>query len=156
MPINYTALAAEINTDPLGYGYAAQVAAGSDVGVADLLNQVRAGGDGFPTITVRRADITPSEVLEAIDTRDLKASPTVLEGSWLESITQQRTMRLLNDDGSNTRVLANLRRLVNDTNGSQTRVNAIANRNGSRAEQLFGTGTYVDPQDVARALRPQA
>jgi len=155
MPINYTALANEINTDPLAYGYAALVAAGSDVGVADLLNQVRNGSDGKPAITARRADITPSEILEAIDNRDFAANPASSLLAWFQALMGQRTIRLQTDAGADTNVVANLRRLVtSNTNGSLTRLNAAATRNGSRAEQLFGAGTWIDPLDVAKALRP--
>jgi hypothetical protein len=40
--------------------------------------------------------------------------------------------------------------------GSRARVDAIANRPGSRAEQLFLPGVRVTALDVARALRPDA
>lgn len=153
MAINYASLKTEVQTDPNSYGYAPLLAAGADGAVAELLNKVRDGTDGFAAITVKRADIAPVEVLEAVDTRDFKASPSALEGSWFESITQYSRVRLLNEDGAQTRVMANLRRLVTDTNGTQTRLTALANRNGSRAEQLFGTDTRVSADDVSKALR---
>ena len=154
MAINYTTLANEINTDPLAYGYAALVAAGSDAGVADLLNTVRAGADGKPAITTRRADIAPSEILEAIDNRDFGANPASSLLTWFQALMGQRTIRLQTDAGADTNVVANLRRLVtSNTNGSLTRLNAAATRFGSRAEQLFGAGVFVDSSDVARALR---
>lgn len=153
MAINYVALATELTTDPQTYGYAALISAGSDAGLADLLNKVRDGTDGEAAITVRRADIAPNEILEAIDNRDFITSPNIAHASWFESVTQLRTIRLVNADGTNTRVLGNLRRLVNDTQGSQTRLDAIAVRNGSRAEQLFGVSTSITADDIARALR---
>lgn len=149
----YTALRTEIQTDPQTYGYAAYVTAGNDEGVAALLNKVRDGTDGEAAITVRRRDVAPLEILEAIDIRDFTASPGTLSASWFESITQYPTVRLANDDGSQTRVKNNLDRVLADTQGSQTRLNAIARRNGSRAEQLFRTGVVVTYYDVARALR---
>lgn len=151
MPLTPAALKAEITTDPLIYGYGPLFEAGSDGAVADLLNKLRDGTDGEAAISVKRPDISPVEILEVIDTRDLKASPTILEGSWFESITQYQSVRFVNEDGSNTRVRSNLNRLVVDTNGSQTRLNAIANRVGSRAEQLFGVGIAVSADDVSRA-----
>ena len=153
MAINYTALKNELQNDPQTYGYAADIAAGNDVALAEKLNKVRDGTDGEAAILVKRADISPVEVLEVVDTRDFKANPSILEGSWFESITQYEMVRLLNEDGSNTRVRANLNRLITDTNGSQTRLNAISNRNGSRAEQLFGSGTRLTTDDISRALR---
>jgi hypothetical protein len=75
MSITPATLATEINTDPLAYGYAAFVTSGSDGSIAELLNRPRAGTDGKPAISIKRADCAPSEILEAIDVRDLLASP---------------------------------------------------------------------------------
>jgi hypothetical protein len=159
--IDLTVLRTELLTDPNAYGYAEYVADGSDQATADLLNAVRDGvtvpRPGKPigaAISVRRADITPSELLEAIDSRDIAASPAASLLAWFQSVTQLAQIRLLNADGSNTRVIANLQRLITlDTNLSRTRLTAIASRAGSRAEQLFGTGTRVEWSDVATALR---
>jgi hypothetical protein len=62
-------------------------------------------------------------------------------------------IRLMNDDGTNTRVLTNLVRLLNNTNGTQTRLTAVATRPGSRSEELFGTDQVVSADQVAHALR---
>lgn len=152
MAIDYAALTTELQTDPQTYGYAAHIASGADGALAALLNIVRTGGDGEAAILVRRNDISAEELLEAIDTRDLKASPTLLEGSYLESVLQFRRIILSNDAGTDSRTKSNLDRLVNNTQGSQTRLNALARRNGSRAEQLFGTRTLITQTDVAIAL----
>lgn len=153
MTINYTALKAELLSDPNAYGYAPLIAAGNDVGLAALLNEVRAG------ITIRRRDIAPQELLEAIDVRDFTmpaaiVTPT-LAASWLESALQIQSgaLRLLTDAGVATRVKGNLDRLLGNTQGTQDRLNALAVRTGSRAEQLFGTDTRVTHQDIATALR---
>lgn len=143
-------LKAECQADSTGIGLAAPFAAADDSIVAALLNQVRAG------ISVKRIDVTPVEVLEAIDVRDFPAAPSgvnsvPLAQSWLESITQFATIRLFNDDGSQTRVKSNLDRLVGNGNNSQTRLNAVGVRTGSRAEQLWGTGTVITTQDVTAA-----
>jgi hypothetical protein len=148
MPLSLPALRSELQSDPRAYGYAPLIDAGADGSLADLLNLVR------PEISVRRADIAGAELLEAVDIRDFVASPTAGALAWFESATQQPAIRLVDDAGANTRVLANLRRLLQDTNGSQTRLGQIANRAGSRAEELFGAGVVVAPLDIARALRP--
>lgn len=152
MAIDYTALRAEILNDPAGLGYALHVAAGSDNVIAGILNLVRA------SITIRRDNIMPAEVLEAIDIRDFVASPPgnpTLAASWFESVTQLRAIRLLNDDGSNTAVRGNLNRILNDVQGSQARILALSNRQGSRAEQLFGRNTVITDADVGTALTPR-
>lgn len=145
-------LKTEINTDPQTYGYAAWVAASEPENVAAALNKVRDGTDGEAAILVRRLDVSAIELLEAVDTRDFIASPNSLQAAWFESVTQNATVRLANPDGTQNRVKNNLDRVLNDTQGSQTRLNALARRNGSRAEQLFGTGATVSVSDVQAAL----
>jgi hypothetical protein len=152
MPISITGLRTEINNDPIGYGYAAIRATGDNQALVDALNLVRTGANGGPAIQVKRLDINPQEVLEAVDTRDFKASPTTLEGSWFESVTQYPTIRLVAEDGTDTRIMANFKRVLQNTNGSQSRVTALGIRNGSRIEQLFGTGSFVSLDDVRAAL----
>lgn len=142
MTISYSQLKTEIQTDPTARGYAGK----EDNAIAALLNEVQAG------ITIRRDNIMPNEILEAIDIRDFNATNSTQPAcSWFESVTQLRAIRLLNDDGSNTKTRANLNRMLDDTQGSQTRFNAIQNRQGSRAEVLFGRNTLITDQDVAIA-----
>lgn len=147
MAISYTTLKTELTTDPSSFGYAALITSGSDQRLADLLNQIR------PAITVRRSDITPQEVLEAVALSDFAANLSVGQGSWFESTTQALLIRLLNDDGTDTRMLTNLVSLFTSNSGTRTRLRAIANRPGSRAEQLFGTNTTISADDIAVALR---
>lgn len=146
--VDYNALKSEIETDPTALGYA-----GKTTGqLVDMLNLPR------QTITIRRRDVTPAEVLEAIDVRDFVADSTAagnpgggLARAWFDSVTQLATVRLVNDDDTNTQVMTNLRRVLNDTNGSQTRLGNISRRAGSRAEKLFGAGTVVTADDVMRS-----
>jgi len=142
MAIDYSALKTEINTDPTARGYAGK----EDNAVAALLNELQAG------IVIRRDNIAPEEILQAIDVRDFNSTNSTAPAcSWFESLTQLRQVRLLNDDGTNTKARQNLNRMLDDTNGSQTRFNALQNRSGSRAEQLFGRYTIISDADVARA-----
>lgn len=155
MPLNATqlqTLKTELNSDPRSYGYAADLASGNDAGLVAKLNLARAG------ITIRRPDCDPAEILEAIDIRDFAASPAGVTNnqfvaSWFESITQFARVRLANADGTKTQVRKNIDRMVNDTQGSQTRLDAVAVRAGSRAEELFGFGVAVTDTDVANAKR---
>lgn len=152
-PSQIAALKTELNTDPRAYGYAADIAAGNQTAVAAKLNLKRTGTNGGPAINVRRPTITRQELMDAVDTRDLKANPTVLEGSILESILQADTITLTNPDGTVNRTRQNLNRLLGDTNGSQTRLGAIATEQGSRGQELFGYNTLIDDIDVANALK---
>lgn len=149
------------NPDPQGYGYAPFVTSGADNAVARLLNVPRDGstpapdnGIAGPAITVRRTDVLAREVLEQLDNRDLITNATNLEAALFESIMQQGSaLRLVADDGSDTRILGDLRRLLQNPGpqGSRARVSDVANRPGSRAEQLLGRGVTVTDADVAAA-----
>lgn len=174
-PAQLTVLNTELKTDPRGYGFRALVAASeggtsqtgtNDTECARLLglprdgtagtvpsNPTGAGGAANGIISIRRPTITRAELLEAIDTRDLKASPTVLEGSVLESILQTDAVTLFAADGTTaTMTKANLNRLVTNTNGSQTRLNALGKEPASRAAELLGYGATVSTADVGAAL----
>lgn len=141
--MDYQALKNELVNDPTARGYTGK----PDNQCTALLNELQGG------ITIRRTDIAPNEVLEAIDTRDFQGTLTTAECSWFESVTQLRSLRLSLDDGSDTLVLGNLKRLLANpgTQGSRARIIALANRQGSRAEQLFGRGTVVTDADVGAA-----
>ena len=149
MPINYQNLRQELLVDPNAYGYAPLIAIGNDQGLADMLNLARAA------IVMPRPDVSPLEVLEAISVQDFVAAnaQTILMGSWLESLTQFQQIRILKENGSDTRVMTNLMRFLVNGSQSEVRLRALASRSGSRAEQLFGVGTNVSPMDIAQALR---
>jgi hypothetical protein len=146
MAINLSELKTELLTDPNAYGYAPLVAVGSCGELADMLNLVR------PAITVPLAAVTPADLLEAIAVGDFIASAnqTILHGSWLESLFQFPSIRVLKDNGSDSRVMNNIMAILKNGTASETRVRALASRKGSRAEQLFSVA--VTPSDVAQAL----
>ena len=152
MAISFPALKLELNQDPRAYGYAAAI---TFQGKADLLNLRRDGTNGGPAITIRRTDVRASEILEQIDNRDLITNANNLEAALFESIMQQGSaLRLSADDGTDTRILGDLRRLLQNPGpqGSRARLSDIVNRSGSRAEELFGRDTVVTAADVDRAL----
>lgn len=163
MAMTLAALKTEIQTDPQTYGYAAHVAAGEPELIAEKLNKVRDGTDGEAAITLRRADISPQELWGAISVADytaLPGNPTAAQLSterrylsWLTGLSAQPKVRLLNDDGSDGPVIANLNAMFGAGTGTRNRIAALANRFGSRAEQLFGADTVVSIQDVSDALR---
>jgi hypothetical protein len=146
MAIDYVALRTELETDSNSYGYREWIDNGTDWALADLLNKVRAG------ISVPRRDVTPMEVIEAIKVTDFISNATALYASWFESLTQFASIRILKDNGTDTRVMTNLMTLLVNGSQSEVRLRALASRAGSRAEQLFGVGTSVSWQDVARAF----
>lgn len=151
--MDYQALRTEVLTDSLttanatgwntGSGYLRPYAQLTDDLAAQKLNALDTGR------TQRRSDILASEVLEAIDARDFIANANVLQASYFESVTQNASIRLLNADGSDTRLLGNLVLAVNNTQGSQTRLRALAVRTVSRQQEL-GLGAVL-PSDVTKA-----
>lgn len=144
MTIDYAALATELRADPNGYGYAQFIAVGSFGELADLLNETR------PEISVPRSDVTPLEILEAIALQDFLTDKTNLWSAWFESITQFPSLRILKKNGTDTRVMTNIMKLLVNGSASETRLRALSLRPGSRAEQLFGM--QVTPVDVGKAL----
>lgn len=163
MAISYVALKAELLNDPLTYGYATPIANGDDIAVAALINKLRNGTDGEAAITVRKPDVRSKDIWESIAVADfpsLSANPNATQLSterrslsWMEGLANIPTIRLLNDDGSDTPVIANLQAMFPAGSGTRNRLIALAQRVGSRAEQLFGPDVRVTSDDVATALR---
>lgn len=141
-PFTLAALKLELQNDPAAVGYAGK----PDNQCTALINAANSANP------INRADITPAELLEVIDTRDfVTANATPPACSWFESVTQLRAIRLRNDNGTSTRTRQNLNRLLNDTNGSQTRFDALQVRDGSRAETLWGAGVVITDADIGAA-----
>jgi hypothetical protein len=149
MAIDYTALGDELIKDPLGLGYLAaeKGSGGDDSAVAALINAIQ------PSIVIQRADISPQELFEAIFIEDINKTADAGQLAYLSALANLPAIRLTFDDGSQTFFLKGLTLVIGDSNGSMTRLFALAQRLGSRAEQLFGTGTVITHQDVAKALR---
>lgn len=160
-PAQLAQLRTELETDPQGYGYAPLLALGADQTLADLLNHRRDGittppaGNIGPAITgIREEALAVADLLEAIDSRDFDVAAVAAHVAWFQSLVELRTVRLLDDAGQPTRVLGNLRRLILNpgTQGSRARLDALATRNGSRAEQLFGPRVVLTDDHVAAAF----
>ena len=125
-------------------GYAALLQAGNDAAVAGLLNQTRPKAQ----VSIPRPDVAPLEILEAIQVGQFVASPNALAVGWFESLTQYPSVRLLNADGSDTRVMTNFLAILANGSSSETRLRALASRGGSIAEKLLGAGREVTAEEV--------
>uniref|UniRef100_A0A7C4Y4W7 Uncharacterized protein n=1 Tax=Caldisericum exile TaxID=693075 RepID=A0A7C4Y4W7_9BACT len=139
--MDYVVLKNEFLTDPKGYGYRTYWDNGQDWKLAELINEVRSD------IWIDR-DIVPTyEIFEAIVPTEWDALTTA-EKQRMQLIL---SMEQVNVKGENTR-LAFQKAFAS---GTTTRNNLLAllKRNGSRAEELFGAGTVVTWDDVARARR---
>jgi hypothetical protein len=157
MSINYSTLQTELQTDPTSLGYSPYVANGNDIKLCELMNVTQSG------ITVRRDSITSKEIVEAIDVADytaLPGSPTAAQLSserrylgWMQGAIAVENLRLLNDDGSNTPVVSNFLTMFPSGTSTRNRLLTLAVREGSRAEQLFGSNTVINPTDISIAMR---
>ena len=138
MAINYAALKAEVQTDPLALGYATPLAAGNHAALADLLNQVRSG------ISIDLETVQAWAVFNAI----VPAEWAALSAQEKQRIQIILSMGTVSVKGANTRSAF----LAAFAAGTTTRTNlaALQTRVGSRAEQLFSQS--VTPADIAQAM----
>lgn len=164
MAVDLAALKTELITDPRTYGYAPLVAIEDGNGLADMLNLVRTGANGGPVITIRLGSIPNKLIREAIVMADMPAlsgtpNATALsverqQLAWLTGlIVGDTTVRLLNNDGTNGPIIQNLQAMFPAGTGTRTRLVALAQRNGSRVEELFGERESVTYLNVLHAIR---
>ena len=146
MAMDYAVLKTEITTDPNGYGYAEFLATRTDWKVTALVNKVRAA------ISVPRPDVTPLEILEAIKVTDFISNANALYAAWFQALATYPSVRILNENATDTRVMTNLMTILANGSASENRLRALASRPGSRAEQLFGVGVTIADGDIGKAL----
>lgn len=147
--MNYPILEVELADDPVNLQYPADHQA-----TADLLNSLETGR------SVKRDNISPSELFEVIAMADLTAlpaNPTALQLSnerrwlaWLNCIAALGTLRLLNDDGTDTQIRSEFAALFAAGTGTRTRLLAIGSQTISRATELE-LGGAPTAGDVERA-----
>lgn len=139
-PAQIAVLTTELQGDPLALGYAAPLGAGSLGLVADVLNLVR------PAVTIRRGIVTGAAIIGALDVAEFNA---------LTQLQLTRLMVVCSASGGVDTGADGTRAILGalfPPGSSRTALVALADRIGSRAEQLFGFGTVVTVNDVARAI----
>lgn len=138
MSIDLTALRDELANDPQALGYTS-----SDVDDAALLNEVGASGE-----TVLRTAIPMGEVYAQVEwiSEWLNLEPVPREG--FRQLTSTDTL-----DASSPRIQAALEAIFGTDSATWANLAAIAARDASRAEVLFGHGVSVTPSDCADARR---
>ena len=139
--MDLAALKAELLADPLGLGYAPMLAGGQDSTLAGALNAVR------QTIDINRGVIPSYEIVNA-------TTPT--EWTALSSAEKQRYQTLTGAgqvDSANANVRAAFQAMFAGGTATRTALTALLTRKGSRAEQLWGAGAYVDFMAVCEARR---
>ncbi|MEO0166747.1 MAG: hypothetical protein ABIL39_11495 [candidate division WOR-3 bacterium] len=141
MAIDYITLKNEFVNDPRGYGYTIYWENGQDWKLAELINEVR------NNIKIDRELVNAYEVFECIVPEEWAALTTQEK----ERIRLILAMGQVNLKGANTRAAFQ----AAFGTGTTTRANLInlLKRNGSRAEELFGAGTSITWEDVAKARR---
>lgn len=145
--MDYAALRAEIRTGPHAAALAAHVTSGNDAAIASFLNDRNATGSAAITLnTIPRQRILRVFLKVAID---LDAKTAALKSKWDRILPFVRDMEdtpigVIND-------VLNL--AVTDGLLTAARADSIRQRQGSRAEVLWGEGLSITPEHVARALR---
>lgn len=141
MPINLATLKTELQTDPAGLGLAPLVAAANDAGVAAVLNLVRTGAPYL----IFRGVISAYEIVNNTD-------PT--EWAALTAQEKQRYQTIVGAgqvDVSNANIRNAFASMFAAGTATRTALSAMGQRQGSRAEVLFGVGTAVTSTDVGGA-----
>ncbi len=137
--IDHSALKTELDTDPNAYGYG--VGPRAD---ADLLNEIRVA------ITIARDTVTPQDIVSAVDPAEYEALSAAKRSTWELMMSAARgginDLTTVNWAG----VSGYVRTVFAGAGGAISRpaLLALADRTGSRSEELFGAGVKVTPRDV--------
>lgn len=153
--MDYTALATEINTDPLTLGYAALVSSGSDQGIAILLNANNYTLQG--PVPMTDVFIWLGENALTVTIQGIAATSGPLQNNAATFLLAvQGGSAVL--DVTNSAIVAMVAAFVTAgtfTQSVQDALFAMGQVPASRAEVLFGSGVSVSNSDVSFALRGQ-
>lgn len=138
-------LKTEINSDPNGLGYAAPYSLGSDDGVAALINAVGAGA----AYSIYKNNIPLHDMIANIASSEF-TSLTSLQVAQLQFLFQG-SGGVVDATDTNTRNI--ITAIFAGKTSTLANFAALAKRQGSRAEVLFGVGVSVSGHDVG-ATRP--
>lgn len=139
MSIDLNILSNELKADSMAIGYANSFQNAADQKTADLLNSLTGPG----AATVYRNDIKTAEIINAIVATDF-AALTSLKIQQLNLILQSG---ILDATVSNTRTI--FTNIFTGMTATLSSLSTLAQRTGSRAEVLFGTGTFILPSQIA-------
>ena len=136
-------LKTELDTDPKAIGYAQQV--GNDAVIAGMLNSLTAPGAETITLPVMTHDQFAALIAPAV--MELGSS-TAMQTKWNPMLTLASSAQNV---GTTPQNMGLLNALVADGLMTAEQVTAGTTRIGSRAEVLYGAGTVIEWQDIARA-----
>lgn len=139
MPINYTQLASEINTDPEGLGYAGK----SDYEISVLMNTPGASGE-----TIFKAYTATEDIIAGIVRAEYDALAATGK-TYLNEVVLKSARVKTGDATLRTQVA----QLFGAGTTTRTNLTNVASKSATRGEVLFGENTNITDADVARALR---
>lgn len=142
-PAQVAQLKSELATDPQALGYAAAFAAGDHGTPASLINLVRAGA----AYQVDRELIPAHMLFASVDATEF-AALTTLQLTQLSAILASGQIDL-----SKANIRTMLSAIFPSGGPTRTALIALAKRQGSRAEVLFGPGTTLSNQHISQAWR---
>jgi hypothetical protein len=137
MALSLPALKTELLTDPTGLGYAGPIASGITWQLADLINATTS------SIQIFRSSIPTWEVIACTDMTEYTAL-TANNKQMYQTLVSAGTV-----SGADSRIRSMFGAIF-AAGTTRTALLAMASRNGSRAEQLFGTA--VSASDCSAAL----
>lgn len=150
MAVDLNLLKQEIQTDPQNLGYAGSLAIRDDISITNILNTIRNGSDYI----VPKGRISRDQFVE--DTSTVVYNLMVLESQNNNSATFWLKVfdRLVSNSDTINSLDANLvsilDQMISDNVLTTQEKSSILNRQGSRAEKLFGCPVSID--EVSNSL----
>lgn len=147
MGIDYAALKSEILNDPARMGYGPMVSAGNDSGIANLLDMTTGPGAG----TAPHDPILAADFMALLD-------PTELENLTLgqkADVQMYLAAGQVNIGAENVQAWIAATWTLGSCPHTYATLVGLSTRPASRAEVLFGPGTWITPDDISKALRGQ-
>jgi len=140
-------ITAELTNDPRGLGYGPSIPANLGE-LSRLLNTAPqpAGSGGAVTVFKPYTDL--SDAIACVVASEYTALTAAQKALWTDLVMRAGPRGIKSGD-------ANMRATVVSVfpaGATRTALTAVASRPASRAEELWGVGTYVPDQDLAAAL----
>lgn len=128
----------ELVTDPRNLGYSGFLASGDYIAVANALASIRSGA----AYDIWRKDISPKEIVNSIQPVDF-AKLSTLQAQQLQVLFVASPV-----DATLSGVRSNFTIVFSGASGTIDNLTALASRQGSRAEVLFGPGVSITDDQV--------
>lgn len=140
MAIDLVALRAELTNDPAGMGYAPFLAEGAFTPIVSLLNGAKSG-------SLLRGLVAAWEIAGSIE-RTEWAAITAADRAYIQMLLSAGSVNV-----ASQRVQDAFANAFGVGSATRAALVALLRQPGTRAEILFGLGTVVTADDVARAWR---